>query len=304
MSGAHRAPSRPRPPRLLVTAASVLLLLAAVPATAASAATGGSSSPCPLPIPLRAGTFSHGTRIDNRYLPMQPGTRLTYTGTTVDDTGTRVPHEVVTTITDQYKVVDGIRSRVVYDVDRNRRGVTEAELAFFAQDDAGNVWNVGEYPEEYENGAFAGAPSTWISGQAGATGGLHVLADPTDRALWEHEYLQGRAPRIDFLDCAEIEGVGGAVTVPAGRFTGVLKTYERSPLESRSAIQTKEHAPGVGIVRIGSIHDPEGEQLDLVSVVHLGTAQLAAVDAAVRAQDARGYSVSKVYRATGPVRVG
>jgi hypothetical protein len=295
--------------RRLIPGISALLLITLSPTGVAHAAAGSSgsassSSSCSLPVPLRAGNFSHGLRIDNRYLPWVPGSRHTYTGTTVDDTGTRVSHTVITTVTDLYKVVDGIRSRVIYDVDRNSSGVTEAELAFFAQDDRGNVWNVGEYPEEYDNGTFTGAPSTWISGQAGATGGLHMLAHPKNRALWEHEYLQGRAPAIDFLDCAEIESAGGTATVPAGHFTGVLTTYERSPLASRTAIQTKEHAPGVGIVRIGAVHDPEGEQLQLVRMNWLSPSQLRAVDAQARALDRHAYQVSHVYRATTPARVG
>ena len=301
MSHLHRSRLVPGAAALLLAALTSTGVAQAAPAGAASR---GSSSSCSLPMPLRAQDFSHGLRIDNRYLPWVPGSRHTYTGTTVDDTGTRVPHMVITTVTDMYKMVDGIRSRVIYDVDRNSSGVTEAELAFFAQDDRGNVWNVGEYPEEYDNGRFSGAPSTWISGQAGATGGLHMLADPTRQALWEHEYLQGRSPTIDFLDCAEIEGAGTTATVPAGRFPGVLTTYERSPLESRSAIQTKEHAPGVGIVRIGSIHDAEGEQLGLVRIESLSPAQLRAVDTQVRALDRRAYRVSEVYRATTQARVG
>jgi hypothetical protein len=67
---------------------------------------------------------------------------------------------VVFTVTDLVKVVDGVTSRVVHDVDRQDGEVTEAELAFFAQDDRGNVWNLGEYPETFENGKFAGAPTS------------------------------------------------------------------------------------------------------------------------------------------------
>ena len=52
-----------------------------------------------------------------------------------------------------------------------RRRLQEQELAFFAQDDQGNVWNFGEYPEEYDNGKFTGAPSTWIRNEGGAYGG-------------------------------------------------------------------------------------------------------------------------------------
>ena len=66
----------------------------------------------------------------------------------------------------------------------------EQELAFFAQDDQGNVWNFGEYPEEYENGKFTGAPSTWIRGVDGAYGGIHMLSQP--RA--GHEVPGGAGP--------------------------------------------------------------------------------------------------------------
>jgi hypothetical protein len=293
--------------RHVIAAASVGLLLCPSPvdvARAAPAPTAAAAAECTLPFPLRSQDFSHALRIDNRFLPMRPGARLTYRGTTVDDTGKQVPHEVVFTVTDLDKVVDGIHSRVIHDVDRNDGTVTEAELAFFAQDDAGNVWNLGEYPEEYDNGEFTGAPSTWISGRAGATGGLHMLADPTKPANVGHEYLQGRASRIDFLDCAQITGVGGVTTVPAGRFTGVLTTHERSPLDPESGIQIKEHAPGVGIVRIGAMNDLQNEQLGLVSADTLTSAQLAQVDGQARALDRHAYQVSDVYGATTPVGVG
>jgi hypothetical protein len=292
------------------TGASAALLLLLAPAGMAQAApsapqpASSAASSCALPIPFRSQDFSAGPRIDNRFLPMTPGTRLTYRGTIVGDTGQSITHEVVFTVTDLVKVVGGVRSRVIYDVDLNDGEVTEAELAFFAQDDRGDVWNVGEYPEEYENGQFTGAPNTWIAGQAGASAGIHMLADPTNRATFQHEYLQGRAPAIDFLDCAQVASAGGTARVPAGRFSDVLTTYERSPLESTTAIQTKEHAPGVGIVRIAAKDDPEGETLSLVEIAHLTRAQAAEVDRQVCALDRRAYRVSDVYRSTTPVRQG
>jgi hypothetical protein len=208
----------------------------------------------------------------------------------------------VFTVTDLTKVVDGVTTRVVYDLDLDNGEVAEAELAFFAQSDAGNVWNLGEYPEEYDNGSFAGAPSVWIAGLEGATGGIHMLADPTDPQNRHREYLQGEAPAIDFLDCAQVARTGGEVEGPTGNYTDVLTTHERSPLESGSAVQVKEHAPGVGIVRISAIHDPQAETLELVEVAHLGKAALAAVDAEAFALDRRGHRVSDVYHQTPPVQ--
>jgi hypothetical protein len=296
MSGRHHT-------RQWITGASVALFLS-VASTGVAHAAGSTSgtAPCALPTPFHAQDFSDGLRIDNQFLPMRPGTVLTYRGQVVD-AGQTVTHEVVFTVTDLYKQVDGVRSRVIYDVDRNDGQLAEAELAFFAQDDAGNVWNLGEYPEQYENGTFTGAPSTWIAGQAGASAGIHMLAHPVVSADPHQEYLQGRAPAIDFLDCARVQSLGGQTRVPAGTFTNVLTTFERSPLESTTAIQTKEHAPGIGIVRIGARNDPEGETLELVRAVTLTPAQLARVDDQARALDCRAYRVSSVYRATSPVRV-
>jgi hypothetical protein len=296
-----------RPYQRVAVGASAMLLATLVQAGGARAASSsGSAAPrstCVLPFPFRAQNFSSGLRIDNRYLPMRPGTRLTYRGQ-VTSGGTATSHEVVFTVTDLYKVVDGVRSRVIYDVDKDAGTVAEAELAFFAQDDRGDVWNVGEYPEEYTNGKFTGAPSTWIAGQAHASAGIHMLAQPTDPAQPKREYLQGRAPRIQFLDCARVASSGGTVQVPAGRFTSVLTTEERSPLESLTAIQLKKHAPGVGIVSISARNDPEAETLLLVDRRTLSRAQLATVDRQARMLDRRAYRVSHVYAATTPARVG
>jgi hypothetical protein len=270
--------------------------------TDAAPAQGQASESCDALLDFRSEDFEHPTRIDNEFLPMEPGTRLAYRGTIVDGADT-VTHEVVFTVTDLVKEVAGVPTRVIYDVDTNDGEVTEAELAFFAQDDAGDVWNLGEYPEEYDAGAFTGAPNVWIAGLEGASGGIHMLAEPEGH-VGGPEYLQGEAPAIDFLDCAMVAAKNGTVEVPAGTFSDVLTTYERSPLESRLALQTKEHAPGVGIVRIGAKNDPEGETLELVSMEFLEQSAIAKVDAAAVALDAHGHQVSEVYRETDRVRHG
>ena len=109
--------------------------------------------------------FSNPTRIDNNWLPLIPGTQVTLEGQADRGGGAR-PHRVVFTVTDLTKVIDGVRTVVIWDRDIVEGQIAESELAFFAQDMHGNVWNLGEYPEEFEDGQFSGAPSTWISGVA------------------------------------------------------------------------------------------------------------------------------------------
>jgi hypothetical protein len=273
---------------------------AGVASADAGAAAGGRGAPQCQPLePYSPGNFSDPTGIDNRYLPMVPGTQLVYEGQTAEGS-----QQVVFTVTDLVKDVDGVTTRVIYDVDLERGVVVEAELAFFAQDEAGNVWSLGEYPEEFEGGEFAGAPDVWLTGKRNAQPGIHMPADP-ERVLGV-QYLQGRVPGIEFLDCATIVDLDGELTVPAGHFTDILTTHETSPLESTTAIQTKEHAPGVGIVRIGAIDDPEGETLELTQHVQLTPEQRDRLNQEAIDLDAHGHAdaVSPLYRSTPPVQFG
>ncbi len=236
-------------------------------------------------------------QIDNRWLPLVPGTQLVLRGTS-KVTGQSTDHEVTFTVTDLTKMIGDVNTVVVYDVDRSAGQVTEAELALFAQDEDGNVWNLGEYPEEYgDAGEFLGAPNTWIAGKRRAEAGIHMLASPE---VSDTQYLQGYAPTIEFLDCASVVATGDTATVPAGRFTDVVVTEETSPLALDSGSQRKHHAPGVGIVRVDAIDDPEGEVLDLAELNVLSPSQLAAIRRQALELDDRAYEVSDVYRGTGP----
>jgi hypothetical protein len=290
--------------RVLVGATAVTLV-ALVPAGAAQASSkgsgsGGATDVCPPLVDFQDQSFGHSTTIDNEYLPITPGTRLTYEGS-VAGGGGGTAHRVIFTVTDLVKEVDGVDNRVVYDVDESDGEVTEAELAFFAQDDAGRVWNLGEYPEEFEAGKFVGAPNVWLSGVDDAIGGIHMPAEP-EALVGGPEYLQGYAPNIDFLDCARVAHKNKKVSVPAGDFSDVLTTHERSPLDPGNAIQVKDHAPGVGIVRIGAINDPEAETLELVSIDQLSNSELRKVDRAAFDLDKHGRKVSDVYKGSAELR--
>jgi hypothetical protein len=280
--------------------ALMLLLGFGAAATAAGAATSGltGTSSCTRPVPFRPADFPQRQVIDNRWLPLVPGTQLTLEGR-ANRGGGPLPHTVTFTVTDLTKMIDGVRTRVVWDVDVNEGEVAETELAFFAQDKNGNVWNLGEYPEEFEDGRFLGAPSTWISGVAGAEGGLHMVKQPRVGQTW----LQGISLDIEFLDCARVYTIRHHLCVPIACYSPYLRTHERSPLDPEGGIQTKFHAPGVGIVQVGALNDPEGETLVLTGATRLSPEALAIARAAALRLDARAYSVSEVYGHTPPARV-
>lgn len=239
--------------------------------------------------------FPGRPRITNRFLPMVPGTRMILEGNVEG-----VPHRVEFTVTDLTKEIDDVRTLVIWDTDTSEDELVESELAFFAQDDDGNVWNLGEYPEEFENGEFVGAPSTWITGEDGAKAGIHM---PARRGVSSRLYLQGFAPEIDFLDCARIADRGEETCVPAGCFDDVLITHETNLLDPEGGIQSKYHAPRVGIVRVGSVDPPTGETLELVEVEELSGSDLREVREEALRLDRRGYRFGgDAYQATEPAK--
>jgi len=245
-------------------------------------------------------TFGHPLRIDNIWSPMVPGTQYTLTGDVTGGAGA-LPHEVVFTVSDVVKNIAGIPTAVLWDRDFDNGKLAESELAFFAQDDEGNLWMMGEYPEEYDpdTGVFQGAPSTWIPGIDGAIPGTLMLANPVQGSTY---YLQGRSPSIRFLDCARVYQTGLSISVPVGSFTNVLETDERGPLEQNSGHQRKYYAPGIGNIRNDFVGDKNGEVLTMTQRRVLSRNELGDVHRAVLAQDGRGYKYSAVYAQTAPAR--
>jgi len=117
--------------------------------------------------------FPAAPKVDNRWYPLVPGTQLIMEGRANRGHG-RLPHQVVTTVTDLTKVVNGVRTVVIWDRDINEGQLEESELAFQAQDNDGNVWLLGEYPEVYEDGKLQGAEDTWIAGLQRQAGRAHA----------------------------------------------------------------------------------------------------------------------------------
>lgn len=251
------------------------------------------------PAQHQAGRFSQPLIVSNPMFPLVVGTQFVYTGKLVDGEGTK-SHSVVFTVTDLSKRVDHVRTVVALDQDFRQGELQEQELAFFAQDDAGNVWNFGEYPEEYDNGTFTGAPSTWIRGTDGAYGGIHMLGRPKTGA----QYREGLVPAIQFDDVSRVARTGQATCEQAGCYRQVLVIDETSPNDPASGHQIKYYAPRTGLVRVAARGGDTQEFLTLAAVRHLDRAAMAKARAGALAMDQRAYHVSKVYRVTPSAQPG
>jgi hypothetical protein len=241
--------------------------------------------------------FDHSTVIDNEWFPLRPGIQLVTEGSTLED-GRRVPHRLVFTVTDLTKVIAGVRTLVIWDRDYSAGQLVETELAFFAQDNDGNVWELGEHPEAYEDGKLVESP-TWIHRVKGARAGLSMKKQPRPGSS---SYSLGWGPAVGFNDRATVRSVGQRTCVPLRCYGDVLVVAEFNPDEP-GRYQLKYYASGVGNVRVGweGAKDTSKETLALVKAVRLSPAALARAREDALRLEKSAYRISKdVYGRTPP----
>jgi hypothetical protein len=213
------------------------LAVAAIATGLAAWAPWASSSAGPAYEPaLDPADFS--TVIDNPYFPLPVGRTLVYRG--IKDGQTQVDR---VTVTNQTKVVaEGITARVVTDVATHDGNLLEKTADWYAQDDRGNVWYVGEDTAAYLRNGKVDTSGSWEAGVHDAEPGLIMEADPQIPDAYRQEFLSGQAE-----DTAWIVDRGGSVTVPAGTFKNALTSLEATRVEP-GAYDEKVYAPGTGIV--------------------------------------------------------
>lgn len=124
-----------------------------------------------------------------------------------------------------------------FDADGN---VTEATLDYFAQDDDGNVYYLGEDVDEYSHGKITGHGGAWLFGRDTQHLGLLMPAHPRTGEKFKSE----NAPPITW-EADEVASLSETATVPAGTFHNCLKIEERSSDGDR---EYKLYAPDVGCV--------------------------------------------------------
>jgi hypothetical protein len=246
-----------------------------------------------------AASFGASYMVDNQWFPLKPGTRYVFEGSALDH-GERIERRVVSIVTDLVKMIGGVRTAVLWERDFEDGELVEAELAFFAQDEDGNVWHLGEYPEEYDGGEFDKAPA-WIAGVEGATAGVAMRAQPR---LGTSDYAQGFAPPpVNWTDRGRVFRVGASTCVPVDCFDDVL-VIEEFEIDKPDASQLKYYAPGVGGVKVGwrGSNEKDREVLKLVDLTTLGANQLAEARAAAFSLEKHGYNVNEAYATTSPLQ--
>lgn len=206
----------------------------------------GSNSGSALPQgsePVDLGAINFTTRIDNPYWPMQPGSKWVYRESGQGGKAQRV----VVTVTGKTKVIAGVKARVVHDVVTEEGALVEDTYDWYAQDEAGNIWYLGEATKEYENGNVVSTEGSWQAGVDGAQAGIAVPANPKAGMSYRQEHYSGQAE-----DAAQILSIDEQVEVPFGHFREVLMTKDFTPLQPK-VLEYKFYAKNVGPVMAISV---------------------------------------------------
>jgi hypothetical protein len=228
------------------TVAAVLaVVFATVAAYAAKAGVSSGGGPCATYSPAVPPPSHFSQRIDNPYFPLPVGRTFVYRG--VENGKKELDRMHVTRRT---RDIAGIAATVVSDnVYEPPAKLAEKTFDYYAQDDRGNVWYLGEDTEELHSGGKVDRSGSWLTGTDGAKPGLIMEANPRVPDSYRQECRSGEAE-----DLAWVVARGGSV----------VRTLEFSPLEP-TIVERKVYKRGRGVV---SEHQLSGghETLSLVRV--------------------------------------
>lgn len=227
------------------SAAIAIALVASAPAAARTVS-----------IPFRPANFSHPLQINNVYFPLVPGTVFvsksdTHEGCEVD----------VSTVTSRTRLIDGVTTRIVHDAvyDGDQcttapSALTEDTLDYYAQDDSGNVWYMGEDTFTCD-GAGNCQPSegAWIAGVNGGQPGIIMLANPRSGERYRQEFLAGVAEDQALVTAVGVRAKMTRDDAYRATYSNCIVTKEWTVLE-KGAIEFKTYCPNVGVVQTVEHH--------------------------------------------------
>jgi hypothetical protein len=217
-------------------------------------------------IPFNPTRFSNPLNIDNPYFPLVPGTTFTYKHEFGD--GCEVD---TVTVTGDTRRLARVTTRVVHDVVylgstcATATQKIEDTTDYYAQDDSGNVWYMGEDALDCSSEGCTVSDGSWLAAVDRAEAGIIMLAHPFVGAKYKQENSRGHAQ-----DVAEVIAVDVTVTLqrpdayPPKVFPHSLRTFETTILEPRSG-EGKAYAPSIG--QILTVEDDKTRD-ELVDITH------------------------------------
>jgi len=181
--------------------------------------------------------FSHSRDITNPYLPL-----ASLKQDSLQNGRQRVDRTARPELRKTFHIGDQtVEAFTVEDREFDANGnLTEATRDYFAQDDAGNVFYLGEDVDEYHNGQITGHSGAWLLGKDTQKPGLIMPAHPKVGDQFKAEDV----PHITW-EADEVVSVSENATVPAGTYHNCVKIRE---VTSDGDTEYKLYAPGIGCV--------------------------------------------------------
>jgi copper chaperone CopZ len=162
-------------------------------------------------------TCDHCVRAVTRELSTLPGV-----------TGVQVTLESgdVTVSSETKRIANGITARIVRDTVTQDGELVEDTFDWYAQDETGTVWYMGEDTAEFSDGKIETRAGSFEAGVDGALPGIIMPADPQVGMRYRQEYYKGQAE-----DNGEVLSVEEQVGVPYKHFDQAVLTKDTNALE-------------------------------------------------------------------------
>jgi hypothetical protein len=194
-----------------------------------------------------AAKFSHPREITNPYLPL-----AALKQDILESKTERVERTVKPGIHKTFAIAGhAVEALAVEDREYDAAGnLTEATLDYFAQDDLGNVFYLGEDVDTYKDGKVSGHSGAWLLGRDTKTPGVLLPANPQAGDAFQSEAVPGITVEDDV-----VVSRSETLTVPCGTFHDCVKIKERA---SGGGTEYKYYAPGTGVI---AEMDSDGELL-------------------------------------------
>jgi hypothetical protein len=185
--------------------------------------------------------------------------------------GRKVPHQIISTMTDVVRMIEGVPTIAMLDESTDSDEVSQVGMDYFALDKDGNVWLLGGYTEDYEGGKYTNTEDHWLGTTGGASVGILTPARVTmDTAQWCIGGSEEDAPSI-----GKPEEIGVSECVEFGCYDNVHIVQEG--LVGAPDNEDKYYAPGVGVIRNiplnASLHQDRFELLNFVELSPAGLAE-------------------------------
>jgi hypothetical protein len=183
--------------------------------------------------------FGDPTDIDNRYYPLTEFDRCVLRGRE-DGAHVRVVRKPLSRTKRFTHNGERFRAAVIRDSEFEDGELVERTFDYFAQDDRGTVWYLGEDVNKIENGKVVGHGGAWLYGKDTNKMGVGMVAHPRVGSRWRHEDVPSGPFESD-----EVVAILDKATVRGETYHDVVKVREKTSDE----VEFKLYAPGVGNIQ-------------------------------------------------------